>query len=308
MASALTRRLSGPSLWKPKVLIGAGALFCAVLTLHLNKSVRLETFWVQGGCAAMLCHSIIKSKEKKSLNRGDKVLKATFLCVALLLTLQCIGYLFTLDTAPVTGAWRNSIWGFFFELTGGGIAIGLTVSILLSVSLDVIDKLKLSSNTDPLTGLLNRRGFQSAFDDTQAQLNTTTQYFFVLVDLDHFKAINDSFGHHAGDIVIVRMADLLKEASAPYGFAGRLGGEEFAVLLKLSDIRAAATWCEHVRRTFHNIRWNFDLQNGGCSASFGVTCFSAKDSYLQIMKNADQLLYHAKNQGRNRVVFSAFEV
>lgn len=301
MASALTKRLSGPPQWKTKAVIVASALLAAILTLHFSKSVRLETFWIQAGCVAMLCYSLVRSKKKKDLNRGDTVLKATFLMVVVLLTLQCAGYLFTLDTPPITGAWRNSIWGFFFELTGGGIAIGLTVAILLSISLDVIDKLKLTSNTDSLTGLLNRRGFESAFQQLQEKPNTNSQYFLVLVDLDHFKAVNDTFGHQAGDVVIVRMAELLKEAAAPYGFVGRLGGEEFAVVLKFSNIHTAKAWCEHVRRTFYQIKWEFSPSEANCSASFGLTHFAAADSYLQILRNADQLLYCAKNQGRNRV-------
>lgn len=306
MTHAFSHRFSARPGWWLKALIGSVSLACAAYFVAVWHSARMETFAIQSGCAVMLL-TVLFSRESKPLSKGDRVLHVTFSVVCAALLLQCVGYLFAPEAGPVVGAWHGSIWGFVIRLTGGIIAIGLTFAILLAVSLDVIDRLRLVSQTDALTGLLNRRGMEEAC----ARLNKSSRgkmpLAVILVDLDYFKEINDRFGHEAGDMVIVRMAQLLKLAADARGEAGRTGGEEFAVIVQEHDLEAAVALANRVKNAFSHIVWPFDPMGEGRTASFGIAMFTATDTYASVMARADTMLYLAKRSGRNRVMYRETE-
>ncbi len=128
------------------------------------------------------------------------------------------------------------------------VSLLLAFTMLAAAALDTMRDLRVETNTDPLSGLLNRRGFERAASEAlsrQAAQNLPAA--LVIADLDHFKVVNDRFGHAIGDRVIVAFAELLRQAAAGNGIAGRLGGEEFAVLLTASDLPAARLFAEGAR-------------------------------------------------------------
>jgi diguanylate cyclase (GGDEF)-like protein len=129
---------------------------------------------------------------------------------------------------------------------------------------------------------------------------------FLLLDIDHFKRINDSHGHPAGDAVLHQLADLLKRTSRGEDLVFRYGGEEFAAVLPNASARAAAQIAERIR-TFvekYNFLWNH--QALPVTVSIGVASASASDKNSQaLIQAADAALYQAKNEGRNRVVVAA---
>ena len=129
----------------------------------------------------------------------------------------------------------------------------------------------------------------------------------ILIDLDYFKEINDSFGHEAGDMVIMRMAQLLKLAADARGEAGRTGGEEFVVIVQDHDLAAAVALANRVKNAFSHIVWPFDPTGEGRTASFGIAMFTADDTYASAMGRADAMLYLAKRSGRNRVMYRETE-
>lgn len=302
MTAALSHRFHVPPGWRTKGMIVLAALGSAAYFLTVHHSARLETLAIQTGCALMLCTALL-ARRATPLSKGDRVLRVTFSIVCATLLLQCVGYLFAPEAGPVAGAWRATIWGFLIQLTGGIIAIGLTFAILLAVSLDVIDRLRLVSQTDALTGVLNRRGMEEACMRLGKSARGKTHLAIVIADLDYFKEINDSFGHEAGDMVIVRMAQLLKLAAGARGEAGRTGGEEFAVIVQDHDLQAAVALANRVRNAFAHIVWPFDPSGSGRTASFGIAIFGADDTYAGVMARADAMLYLAKRSGRNRVMY-----
>ncbi|MBB5392803.1 MULTISPECIES: diguanylate cyclase [unclassified Herbaspirillum] len=170
----------------------------------------------------------------------------------------------------------------------------------------LISQLQTSSNTDFLTGLLNRRAF---FSDGEQQMRAAQRYrrnlSVVLFDIDHFKRINDSYGHLSGDAVLRGVAQIAAQLLRKVDVLARYGGEEFIVLLPEADIGKAETVAQKLRAALE--AKEFDLDGGqriSISASFGVAALGAGHSLEQLIKLADTALYLAKERGRNRVEVS----
>ena len=155
---------------------------------------------------------------------------------------------------------------------------------------------------DGLTGLLNRRGLMDRFDNELARLERTGGTLgLLLLDLDHFKDINDAHGHAAGDLALVRTAEVLRTLSRPYDYAGRYGGEEFLVILpecSEEDLRRIA---ERIRLAIAALALSHEGQNFTLTTSIGMYHVGASERRDQMLSNADKALYAAKQAGRNRV-------
>jgi diguanylate cyclase (GGDEF)-like protein len=160
--------------------------------------------------------------------------------------------------------------------------------------------------TDPLTGLGNRRLFEDAVHRLVAQSRRTGSRFAVAVaDVDHFKPVNDTYGHHAGDTLLVAIADALTSATREYDIVGRLGGDEFVVLLADVDVRDALTVIERCRSTIGAVR--VGEPPVGTTASFGIAMWdpAAPVDPASLLRSADDAVYDAKRRGGNRVVVAA---
>jgi len=162
------------------------------------------------------------------------------------------------------------------------------------------------STIDGLTRLTNRRSFiergQSEF--LRAQRIPASALACVMVDLDHFKRINDTWGHHAGDQVLIAASTIMMEGARQYDEVGRYGGEEFAILLPGLTLEAAAIVAERIREKIAGAKINVDGNPIAITASFGVASFPAPGvvDLNDLLKAADKALYAAKESGRNRVV------
>jgi len=152
---------------------------------------------------------------------------------------------------------------------------------------------------DLLTGLFNRR----AFDDLMhRELSLRDRHghdlSLVMIDLDHFKAVNDTYGHHAGDAVLRDLADILREVCRPSDLPCRWGGEEFACLLPQTDLENAAKVAERLRAA---IEAHDFPEVGKVTASLGISQAGLDENEERFCKRADEALYKAKEGGRNRV-------
>jgi diguanylate cyclase (GGDEF)-like protein len=151
--------------------------------------------------------------------------------------------------------------------------------------------------TDSLTGVLNRRAFFESAEEVCGRAHALDALSAIVIDIDHFKRINDVYGHDAGDDAIRRVAE---EVAAQKGIAGRLGGEEFALVLEGRDGPAAHRIAEDLRSRISGMH----VQTGNLklSCSFGVSEWEPGDTVDRLLKRADIALYSAKSGGRNRVV------
>jgi diguanylate cyclase (GGDEF)-like protein len=163
------------------------------------------------------------------------------------------------------------------------------------------------ATTDSLTKLKNRRSFYS---QAEQNLIACRRYgkdmSLLLLDIDHFKKVNDTFGHHAGDEVLVKVAGLLVLMMRGVDTVARFGGEEFAVLLPETNRLGAAVLGERIRAAIEREQINVDGQIIPVTVSIGITTLAAGDveSIDQLLNIADQRLYLAKNGGRNRICVS----
>jgi diguanylate cyclase (GGDEF)-like protein len=160
--------------------------------------------------------------------------------------------------------------------------------------------------TDELTGLVNRRRFISALEAEIERAGTLGgPVSVILVDLDDFKLINDRFGHHAGDRVLQAFASLLEAHIRDVDIAGRLGGEEFALLLPDADLEGAIATARRLRRSLaQGPIASTDGNALSLTASFGVAHYSAGQTGDELLRLADAALYRAKETGKNRVCFA----
>lgn len=176
------------------------------------------------------------------------------------------------------------------------VAVGLT--LLAKLVLEIMAVQKTESEIDILSGLSNRRGFDR---QVQALFRGTANgpHAIILCDLDHFKQINDTFGHHVGDTVIQAFGERLRFNAPPGSAVGRLGGEEFALFLPRTGVDAAVQLAQRLRIETMTLR---DLPPAiNVTASFGVASVSSEHGLTEAYRQADQALYKAKNSGRNRV-------
>lgn len=154
------------------------------------------------------------------------------------------------------------------------------------------------SRTDPLTGLPNRRAMSAALEaathDADGQPRQTA---VALLDLDHFKNVNDLYGHATGDHVLAELARLLRAHFAGHGLAARFGGEEFVVLMPDTSLVTAELQCDFLRMAVADLSLGIPL-----TISIGVAAHREGDSVDQTLARADAALYQAKREGRNRVV------
>jgi len=170
--------------------------------------------------------------------------------------------------------------------------------------------LRRMAQTDALTGICNRHHFTALAEQTLAQCARNGSHVaLIMLDLDHFKSINDNYGHVTGDWVLKEVAKAGQELCRPVDHFGRLGGEEFAILLNGCDLKAATRVAEDFRVRISGIQSADSGFNFRISASFGVTCsMMAAYDLDKLLSQADQMLYRAKREGRDRVVAFAHEL
>lgn len=160
---------------------------------------------------------------------------------------------------------------------------------------------------DYLTGLLNRRAFMEQLENEVHRVKRNKQDLSLMIlDLDHFKNINDSFGHHAGDLVLQQTAHLISSVCRPYDFIGRYGGEEYIMCLPETNIEQAIRVTERIRAAIANKKTFIPdrMQYVMITASFGVSTlnYEKTESLDMLINRADSALYQAKESGRNCVV------
>ena len=155
------------------------------------------------------------------------------------------------------------------------------------------------ANNDPLTNVFNRRAFFDKAEDAVAQMRDDQGLSAVMFDIDHFKKINDTYGHGVGDDAIRQVASL---ASMKDVITGRLGGEEFALILSGFSCQKAAVMAEYIRQKIEDLRIQTEKGILKFTCSFGVAEFLTKDTIDALLKRADEALYYAKENGRNKVV------
>lgn len=210
------------------------------------------------------------------------------------------------EVAPVDGELRHYLSVKFpiRDAQGQLYATGVVATDITKLR-RLTDELKTLAETDPLTGVLNRRKF---FELAQREVQRAQRYVLplslVMFDLDHFKQVNDSYGHAVGDRVLTELTRLLCEHVRRQDLVGRLGGEEFAVLLPHTGAAQAVDWVRNLQRRLR--LWRLELEEAGevrLTVSAGACQLQDEhEDFDALLRQADRLLYQAKAEGRDRVV------
>jgi two-component system cell cycle response regulator len=160
-------------------------------------------------------------------------------------------------------------------------------------------KLQSLAVTDGLTGLHNHRAFQDYLEEQfQTAMRNKQPLALILMDVDHFKQYNDTYGHQAGDEVLRQVAQILQANVREGDFVARYGGEEFVIVLPRTDLESAVAVAERLREAVQSAEWQLRPVTG----SFGVACIRPDmETRQELIEAADQALYQAKKNGRNRV-------
>lgn len=151
---------------------------------------------------------------------------------------------------------------------------------------------------DALTGISNRRHF----DETLTAIALDARFSCAMIDIDHFKSINDRFSHMVGDMVLRRVAQTLQEASRPADLVARFGGEEFVLLMFDTELAVGRRVCQRLRLALRALAWEATLPSLTVTASFGLACSAEAGGREALLALADRRLYAAKRGGRNRVI------
>ena len=165
------------------------------------------------------------------------------------------------------------------------------------------EKIEKLSKTDKLTGLPNRRHFINYLEKIFSQAQRYSQPLsLVMIDLDKFKNINDTYGHDVGDDVLSTLGNLLNKETREEDLAARIGGEEFIIVLTQTHINEAQNYAQRIRKKITQL--DIESMPIKITASLGVATMKNDSNYESILKRADQALYKAKESGRNKVCIS----
>lgn len=270
--------------------------------IFIDPNLRIVLFVIEMVFAALVFVAVI-SVADRAKEYADRFL--VFTCVLIILDCLIRGIVFTFiyPTSEEMSDFVRSAYNFSVHVTTLTVCLLFPFAAISALSLQAVEKQRQAAARDPLTGLLNRRGFEAAVKDmTRAGVMRGS---VLLVDIDHFKRINDGYGHDAGDRVIIEVARRLEKQSDHHLRLARFGGEEFVVLLGNTSEAAAAVWAETMRSELKDVGYAAGLPHE-VSASFGVSeVDDLQHGLTAAIRKADAALYAAKKIGRDRVMLAS---
>ena len=205
---------------------------------------------------------------------------------------------FKLNTKNSGFQWYFSTFSSIYDEKGDPIRV---VGLLRNIHAQKVEqqKLLIKAETDLMTGLLNKATTEAKIQHMLRELNGNSYNVFMLVDIDDFKKINDTYGHLKGDDVIIDIAKALMKHTGEYGIAGRLGGDEFCVYL--TNILDTQVACEKAELIANELRQLYPGGNGDCKVTLSIGIAATKDQipYNVLLENADTALYQTKLNGKN---------
>jgi diguanylate cyclase (GGDEF)-like protein len=230
----------------------------------------------------------------------DRALVALGALVVIDTFVRVMLFSFVFKTSDAMADFTGSEYAFFMQISGGVLGLCFALAALGSVLVDILARYRDAAEHDPLTALLNRRGFEDALE--RMRPGKARDGVVLTCDIDHFKQINDTYGHAAGDLVIVALAAKLRGNLPAAALAARFGGEEFIGYVPGVTLAEGKVLAQRICDLFAASRWQAQGIDRGITVSFGVATVMAEDrSIHDAIARADRALYLAKAAGRNQV-------
>lgn len=299
---AAVLRFQGRALHWPVLVLPALVLSAAMMSLLDNFQLRVIASSVVLAVQSALILRALYVRRRSTVGRGALLVMAGMGLMLLVMLLR--------STDGITGiVSRESFQQDSAMQTLTFVAI-LSISVIASLGFVFMSKERADEANrrlaalDELTGVANRRSIIAALDrDVGRALRTGESMAVMMVDIDHFKHINDTYGHLAGDQVLREVVNLIQKRIRAQDIVGRYGGEEFLVVLADSSAQEALLVAERLRAAVESARCAYAEQSLSVSVSIGVFggCLEAGDNSDQLIQASDLALYRAKQSGRNRV-------
>jgi diguanylate cyclase (GGDEF)-like protein len=282
----------------PGLVLGAIAWIAAVMTLAPEATaMRLTIGAAIVAIYAALTASQLWSERRRTLQQRWPAIVVPILHGFVLMLPILLGDLLH----PNDGRFGGSIWVTAFAVELVLYAVGTVFVIFMLVSDRAVTAHKKAASVDPLTGMFNRRGFAEACSRViDREANAGRPVTVLIFDIDHFKSINDRFGHPAGDEILKLFAIVVINSLRITDLSGRIGGEEFAALLPCS-LEEGVIAAERVREAFADSGIAVETGPVDTTVSIGVAGGPAGTELEVLLAAADTALYQAKRSGRNRV-------
>lgn len=301
-AAAIIERYHLPVPWRAMGIVAgiALAIFSWFLLGDPSITARIYAISAGAGAIALMVVRALWPIEKPHLI--DRVLFwVAALSAANLIIRPLVIFAFVGGFDSYVG-FQQSIYWTTVQFSQAMVSIVAAISLMVAVAIDMIAELRREADDDQLSGLLNRRGFEAAAGSAlRRSLDDDRPAALLIADLDHFKQVNDQHGHAMGDAIIAAFGAHVRALGPDDMVAGRIGGEEFALLLPGTGIETARRLAEVIRIGFSTACAETIPPSLVPTTSIGLAAGMAGEGLSQLMRRADQALYDAKRAGRNRV-------
>ena len=281
-------------LWFPLLMV-AGMLAARTYYFYIEPNAFARFLALHTAVTLAMLHGAWRARSLLTKRAPKKVMYGAFLFLAL----SIVPRIWLALGNPSPGHVLNM--ELYWALTQASIyvfSLVFGIALILTIMQRRVTEHRIRSETDPLTGLRNRRGF---LDLASRQLHRTRHYALIIGDIDHFKKVNDTYGHRVGDIVLTQAAKIIDDSIRSGDISGRIGGEEFAVFLPDTSLDDAYHIAERLRHNIEHFVFQTGSQDVRCTISLGVREYDSATPLSEALWQADAQLYHAKHDGRNRV-------
>jgi diguanylate cyclase (GGDEF)-like protein len=279
------------------IIIGAGLTVLAV-TFRNPDYIPLRSIIMDCvGSAILLTGIPVLARNRRSLI--ERILLWYTIGAAILGFIRALILVF--DFAPAGFATSEDFYEVVFYMTSAITAMAGANIIFIVIGVDMVSKLQHEARIDPLTGLYNRRGMAMVVNKAEAGDASVLGRAVMLFDIDHFKRINDEFGHEAGDAVLAKIGATTAQLMKYHGHVARSGGEEFLMLFSAESSPVAMVVAEHLRVAIGLLIHEDLPADRRVTASFGIAFAREGETLKRTVRRSDAALYHAKDHGRNKV-------
>jgi diguanylate cyclase (GGDEF)-like protein len=275
-------------------------LLLDIYVVLVERSLHAELFLNDVATSCLLGFALLKVMDRAN-KPADRALIAMSSLVVLDTLVRVIVFVFLLKSSDRLEDFATSSYAWAMQITTSAVGLLFALSVLGSITATTLLRYRDAADRDPLTGLYNRRGFDGAL----APKKDSGRYegTILICDIDHFKQVNDRFGHGAGDRVIAELAAELDNSLPRHAISARFGGEEFVIFIPGASLAEGGVLAQSIRIRFAARDWRHIAIDRQITVSFGVATIGESEATpVEAMVRADECLYAAKAAGRNQVV------
>ncbi|MDW9928052.1 diguanylate cyclase [Sinorhizobium medicae] len=301
--SGLLTHFGAPRMRRGRCLFVVAYTLVLAYVVFVQQSLVYQLFLTDAAFAFLLGTAVLTVARRAS-RPVDIALVAASAVVVLDSVARTTFFTFFTTSSDSLSDFADSAYNLAVHVTTITVCMFFPFRALGAIASAAIERHREDAERDPLTGLLNRRGFDKVLENrpcTEAVPGAA-----MVCDIDHFKRINDCYGHSVGDKVIVAIANDFERAVGPAGYVARIGGEEFAAFIPGATLQEASVLANMLRISFGAREWADVGISNGVTVSIGVSDVTFEDRALEYaLLRADGALYSAKSAGRNAVVAKA---